>query len=465
MTAVIRGGQVVTPQSTFPGTVVIEGERIAALHAGDWTAAGAVEYDASGCYVIPGAVDPHTHIEMPAGDLGYNADDWESGTAAALLGGTTTVIDMVTPEPGQPLPDALEGWRRRAARRSLCDYSFHMGIVDGSAERLEEMGTVVASGVPSFKIYLAYKGRLQVGDAVAFQILRRAGALGAVVCVHAENGDVIELLVEEARAQGLRHAGMHAATRPPQMEGEATGRILALARLAGTVIYVVHVTCREALAAIRAARAAGQAVFAEVCAHHLVLTDQVYRLPGFAAAPYVLSPPLRSAEDRDALWAALADGTLDCTATDHCPWNLKGQKDRGQDDFARIPNGAGGIEERLCLLWTHGVEAGRWTVEQFVARTATAAARIFGLYPRKGALLPGADADVVVWDPAVARTLGVAGQASRVDHSIYEGMPVRGAPRYVFRRGHLVVREGRLVAAGGGQEVLRPARAHRSAAG
>lgn len=451
MSVLIRGGTVVTPEAVFPGDVRLAGGRIVEVSPRLLDPGGDTMYDATGCYVIPGGIDPHTHLEMPAGELGRNADDWYSGTAAAVLGGTTTVIDMITPERDQTLTAALQDWHDRARRGAVCDYSFHMGIVRVDDAILREMEDVVAAGVPSFKIYLAYKGRIMLEDADAFQVLRRAGEIGALTLVHAENGDVIHFLVEEARSQGLRHAGMHAATRPAVLEGEATGRALALARLAGAPIYIVHVTCREALAAIRFARNHGEPVWAEACAPHLILTDAVYQLPGFAAAPYVLSPPLRSEADREALWEALEDGTLHCTATDHCPWHLKGQKDRGETDFSLIPNGAGGIEERLALLWTWGVEGRGWSLQDFVARTSSHAARIFGLYPRKGCLVPGADADVVVWDPTVSRTLSAATQASRADHCIYEGVTVRGAPRFVFLRGQLAAQEGRLqVDAGAG---------------
>lgn len=440
----------------FAGDVRIEGERIAAVGEGLARPGDAV-LDAGGCFVMPGGIDPHTHIAMPAGEIA-TADDWYSGTAAAAAGGTTCVIDMATQARGGTLAAALAEWQQRAAGRACADYSFHMGIIDPRDEVLAEVPALVAGGIPSFKIYLAYKGRLMVDDGGAFRILRAAAQAGALTLVHAENGEVIEVLAAEARQAGRRDAGVHGCVRPALAEAEATGRALALAELAGAPVYIVHVSCAAALACVRAARAAGRPAYAEACLPHLVLTEREYSRPGFAAAPYVLSPPLRSEADRQALWAGLASGDLDLVATDHCPWLLHGHKDRGRDDFTRIPNGAPGIEERLALLWTLGVAAGRWTPEEFVARTSTRAAQIFGLYPRKGSLLPGADADVLVWDPQPRRILSARTQHSRADHCLYEGMAVQGLPRYVLARGRLVAREGRPVgdAAGWGRQVPRP---------
>ena len=427
MPLIIRGGTVVTETAQFVADVRVEGERITAVGR-DIHLPGDRVLDASGCFVMPGGIDPHTHIEMPAGDLGRTADDWHSGTAAAVEGGTTCVLDMITPEPGGALAAALYDWRRRAAQGALCDYSFHMGVTEARPDIIEEMAAIVAAGVSSFKLYLAYKGRLMVDDGAAFRIMREAGRLGAWTLVHAENGDLIEALTADAVRAGRLDAGAHGATRPPVAEGEATHRAIQLARAAEAPVYIVHVTCREALAPIRRARQNGLPVIGEACAHHLVLTDENQGLP------YVLSPPLRPQADRQALWDAYADGTLSVTATDHCPWNLQGQKERGRDDFTRIPNGAPGIEERMALLWTHGVTTGRWSPSQFVTHTSAEAARIFGL-STKGAVHPGYDADLVIWDPSNRRTLSAATQRSSVDHCLYEGMEVTGQPRYVLVRG------------------------------
>jgi dihydropyrimidinase len=452
----IRGGTVVNAFGRCRADVRLESGRVVAIGA-DVAQPGDEVLDATGCYVMPGGIDPHTHIEMPAGDLGYNADDWYSGTAAAVAGGTTCVLDMITQEPGGTLMAALSDWRRRAQAGAVCNYGFHMGIIDPRPEVLDEMAQVAASGAPSFKLYLAYRGRLMVDDGAAFRIMRAAGRLGALMLVHAENGDVIDVLVGEARAAGRLDAGMHGATRPAAAEGEATHRAIQLARMAEAPVYIVHVSCREALAAVRSARREGQAVWAEACCHHLLLTEQEYERPGFAAAPYVISPPLRGTADVAALWGGLDDGTLDLVATDHCPWNLRGQKERGRHDFAEIPSGAPGVEERLALLWTHGVEAGRWSVEQFVARTSANAARIFGL-ATKGAVLPGYDADLVVWDPANRRNLSVATQHSRADHSIYEGMAVAGQARFTLVQGRVAAQEAQPVCeAGWGQLARRDA--------
>lgn len=440
MATVIRGGTVVTAAGQWEADVRIEGERIVAV--GEKLAQpGDAVVDAAGCCVMPGGIDPHTHLEMPSGDI-VTADDWPAGTAAAAAGGTTCILDMITPDYGGTLAAALAAWQGRAQGRSCIDYGFHMGVIEARPDVLEEMAAMPAAGVPSFKIYLAYKGRLMVDDGAAFRIMQAAGRLGALTLVHAENGDVIDALIADALAAGRREAGVHGSVRPPATEGEATARAIALAAMARAPVYIVHVSCREALAPVARAKAAGQRVWAEVCTHHLVLTDREYRRPGFAAAPYVLSPPLRSETDRAALWDAFDAGHMDVVASDHCPWNLHGHKDRGKDDFSLIPNGAPGIEERMALAWTYGVASGRWTPEQFVARTSTAAARLFGLWPRKGGIHPGADADIVVWDPSVRRTLSVKTQQSRVDHCLYEGIQVEGQPRYVLVRGRIVAQEG-----------------------
>lgn len=452
MGTIIRGGTLVTAGNTLECDLRLDGGRVAAAGSGILQPGDQI-IDAEGCLVMPGGIDPHTHIDMPAGNL-KTVDDWYDATAAALAGGTTCCIDMMTQEPGGKLRWVLEDWNRRAGPRAAMDYSYHMGVIDPRPDVLEEMPQIVAAGIPSFKLYLAYKGRIMVDDAGAYRTMRAAGRAGAWTLVHCENGEVVEILIAEALAAGRTAAGVHGEVRPAAAEAEATGRAIALAQMAGCPVYIVHVTCQGALEHVRRARRAGQQVRAEACAHHLVLTADEYRRPGFAAAPWVLSPPLRSELDQRALWGGLRDGSLDTVATDHCPWHLKGQKDRGRDDFTRIPNGAPGIEERMALLWTYGVAAGSMTPQQFVAYTSTHAAQIFGLYPRKGSLLPGADADVVVWDPQVERKISARTHRTRADHSIYEGMAVRGAPRYVFVRGRPAVWEGELQAEPGWGQFL-----------
>lgn len=454
MGTLIRGGLVVGVQGRQQADVLIEGDKIAFVGTGIGQLGNQV-LDAAGCYVIPGGIDPHTHIEMPAGDLGFTADDWFSGTAAAAAGGTTTVIDMITPDPGGTLRSALADWRERAGLKAVCDYSFHMGVIAARPEVLAEMAEVVQAGIPSFKLYLAYKGRIMVDDGAAFRIMREAGRLGAWTLVHAENGDVIEVLIAEARAAGRLGAGTHGATRPTLAEGEATHRAIQLAALAGGApLYLVHVTCQEALLAVMRAQQAGQKVAAECCTHHLVLTDREYGRTGMAAAPYVLSPPLRGPADVSALWGGLEQGALSVVSSDHCPWNLKGQKDRGAADFSRIPNGGPGVEERMTVLWTHAVASGRWSPEQFVARTSAGAAATFGL-TSKGAVAPGYDADIVVWDPTVQRTLSAQTQTSKVDHSLFEGTSVQGLARYTLVRGKVVAAEGKAVGEAGWGRFLR----------
>lgn len=403
--------------------------------------------DAEGCYVLPGAIDPHTHIELPTGNGGYNADTWFSGTVAAAFGGTTTVIDMITQERGAPLHEALADWHSRARPHAVVDYGFHMGIIDPRPEVLAEIPELVRTGVPSFKLYLGYRGRLMLSDAELFTTMRAVGRAGGLTLVHAENGDVIDTLVAEAVANGETTPRHHALTRPAATEAEATARACHLARLAEAPLYVVHVTCREALEEIAQARRHGQHVLAETCTHYLLFTADDLARPHFEGARWVLSPPLRKDADRLALWDALGAG-IEVVASDHCPWTLA-QKAQGRERFDRIPNGAPGVEERLPFLYTYGVEQGGITLEELVALTSTNPARIFGLYPRKGTIAPGSDADVVVWDPGVQRTWSAAHHRCGSDNTPYEGMAVSGAVRHLLVRGRTVIEDGELAAPAG----------------
>lgn len=455
MATVIAGGTVVTASGRFAADVQVEGERIAALGHG-LRRPGDNVLDAAGCYVLPGGVDPHTHIELPLPGGGANADTWYTGTLAAAWGGTTTVIDMITQERGGSLGAALANWQRRAGPQATVDYGFHMGVIDPRPEVLAEIPDLVRAGVASLKLYLAYRDRLMLTDAEAFAVMQAAAPAGALVAVHAENGDVIAALVAAALARGQTAPCHHAHTRPAGAEAEATHRACRLAALAGARLYVVHVTCREALAEVAAARQRGQAVLAETCTHYLLFTAADLDRPGFAGAGWVLSPALRTAADQEALWQALGAGGLDVVASDHCPWTWA-QREQGRERFDRIPSGIPGVEERLPFLYTYGVAAGRLTLEALVALTATNPARCFGLYPRKGALVPGADADVVVWDPAPRRTWGAAAHHCGADRTPYEGWEVRGAPRHVLVRGRPVIRSGTAAPAPGcGRFLPRP---------
>ena len=439
-TALVRNGRVVTASESFDADLYIDGGKIALVGRGLSLPADTV-IDASGCLVLPGGIDAHTHLDMPAGEL-TSADDFETGPRAAAFGGTTTVIDFATPEPGQSLLAALDTWRRKAEGQAVVDYGFHMALREVGETTLAEMARLTRDeGVTSFKLYLAYPGVLQVDDATFFRALLGARECGALPLVHAENGGVIDVLVRRALARGETAPRHHALTRPPDTEAEATARAIAMAAMAGAPLYVVHLTCAAALAHVTAARDRGLPVHAETCPQYLFLSIADYDRPGFDGAQYVMSPPLREAADQEALWRGLAGGDLQVVATDHCPFTLE-DKARGRDDFSKIPNGAPGIETRMTLLWDGGVRAGRIDAQRFVELTSAAPARIFGLWPRKGTIAVGSDADLVVWDPERETRLSVETLHMRVDYNPYEGRVVRGGPAVVMSRGEVIVDRG-----------------------
>ncbi|MDF2626819.1 MAG: dihydropyrimidinase [Symbiobacteriaceae bacterium] len=443
MATIIAGGTVVTAAGRMLADVKVEGARVTAIGAGLRTAGDEI-IDATGCYVLPGAIDPHTHIELPTGGGQHNADTWHSGTVAAAFGGTTTVIDMITQEKGGTLADALADWRRRAGPAAVVDYGFHMGIIDVSPPVLDEIDLMMREGVTSFKLYTAYRNRLMLDDAHLFAVMRRVAAANGLVLIHAENGDVIDTLVAEAVARGDVAPQFHALTRPAAAEAEATARACRLAELAGARLYVVHVTCREALAEIEAARRRGQPVWAETCTHYLFFTADDLARPDFEGAKWVLSPALRTPEDREVLWTSLTH-SVEVVASDHCPWT-NAQKAKGWERFDLIPNGAPGLEERLPFLYTYGVVEGRLTLEELVAVTSTNPAKIFGLYPRKGTIAPGSDADLVIWDPHINRTWSAKSHHCGSDNTPYEGMWVSGGVRHLLVRGRPVITGGALAA-------------------
>jgi dihydropyrimidinase len=457
-TVLVRNGRIVTASDSYEADVYVDGGRVALVGQGLSLPADTV-LDASGCLVLPGGVDVHTHLAMPAGEI-TSADDFETGTRAAAFGGTTTIVDFATPEPGESLLSALETWRRKAEGRASVDYGFHMAVREVGETTLAEMARLVRDeGVTSFKLYLAYPGVLQVDDAAFFRALLGARECGALTLVHAENGGVIDVLVKRALAGGETAPRYHALTRPPEAEAEATARAIALAAMAGAPLYVVHLSCAAALAHVAAARDQGFPVFAETCPQYLFLSIADYDRPGLEGARYVMSPPLREAADQEALWRGLAGGDLQVVATDHCPFMLA-DKERGRHDFSKIPNGAPGIETRMVLLWDGGVRAGRIDAQRFVALTAAGPARIFGLWPRKGTIAVGSDADLVIWDPERETRLSVETLHMRVDYNPYEGRVVRGGPVVVMSRGDVIVDHGEWKGRSGRGQFLKRLHAH-----
>ncbi len=456
MNTLIRNGTVVTARETFAADVLIEGERIREVRAGIPPGAAGAVIDAAGLYVMPGGVDVHTHLDMPLGRI-RSSDDFETGTRAAAFGGTTTIVDFATQPRGTSMRDALEIWRQKAAGRACIDYGFHMIVTDLGGSGLKDMDELVREGVTSFKLFMAYPDSLMADDATIFRALLQTAQNGALVSMHAENGGVIEVLIARALAEGRTAPVHHALTRPPRAEAEAVHRAIALAEMAGVPVYIVHVSSEDALAEIRRARERGAPVFAETCPQYLLLSIADLERPDFEGAKYVLTPPLRPQEHQAKLWEGLARDHLQAVSTDHCPFHFHGQKTLGKDDFTRIPNGGPGIENRLQLIYHHGVNAGRLTLSRFVEVTATGPARLFGMYPNKGEIAPGSDADLVLWDPNARHTISAKTHHMRVDYSMYEGFEVQGNARTVLSRGEVIVDAGKFLGKPGRGRYLRRA--------
>ncbi len=430
-----------TATDQFVADVLIEGSTIVGI-ARTIPTNGHATIDAAGCYVFPGFIDPHTHLDMPFGGT-TTIDDFASGTAAAALGGTTTIVDFALHQKGDSLANALKTWHAKADGKAVIDYAFHLTVADGRPETLEEIPQMIErEGVNSFKVFMAYKHVLQVDDETIFRVLKAAARFGGLVQVHAENGDVIEVTVKDALAEGNTAPKYHALTRPVELEGEATSRAIRLAEVAGAPLYVVHVSSAMAADAISDGRKRGLPIYGETCPQYLVCDVSDYDRPGFAGANYVMSPPLREKRDQAVLLAKLKNGELHTFGSDHCSFNNCGQKELGRDDFSKIPNGAPTIEDRVSILYEHGVRKGVIGLNAFVALASTNPAKLFGLFPRKGTIAVGSDADMVVWDPSTTRTISASTHHMRADNSIFEGMIVHGSPRYVLSRGRTVVQDG-----------------------
>ncbi|MEE8138032.1 MAG: dihydropyrimidinase [Thermoanaerobaculia bacterium] len=462
MGILIKNGTVVTALDRWVGDVRCHDGRIAELGTGLEAAAGDEVLDASGQFVFPGGVDPHVHMELPVAGT-VSSDDFETGTAAGLAGGTTTIIDFVHPERGQNLLEALAA-RREEAAKAVADYGLHMAVTWWGDETAAWMARCVEQGIPSFKVYMAYKEIVGIEDRELVRVLEAIARTGGLLLVHAEHGDMVELLRDRMAAEGKIEPRFHALSRPPELEGEAASRAAVLAGVSGAALYVVHVTCRETVAALVRARERGWTVYGETCPQYLLLEDSVYDKPDFEGAAYVIAPPIRPRSHQETLWSALKAGILQVVATDHCPFNQEGQKELGRRDFRRIPGGAAGIEHRLSLLYTYGVLEGRLDLQQFVDLVSTRPARLFGLYPRKGSITIGADADLVVWDPEATATISAESHHHRCDRSIYEGFRVKGLASVVIANGRIRWQEGDLmVERGEGRFLARSLGASRQA--
>jgi dihydropyrimidinase len=448
----LRGGRVVAADGEYDADVLIVGETIAAVGAVD-APPGAEVIDASGCLLLPGLIDNHTHLTMPFMGM-WSQDDYDTGTQAAAAGGVTCIVDFAIQSDPESLQGALDEWQGRAAGTAHVDYGFHMAITAATPAAIEDMGAMVDAGVASFKLFMAYKGALMVRDDELAAAMERARDLGALTMVHAENGDLVDLLVTRALGAGNTSAVHHALTRPEIVEAEATGRAARIAEYTGASLFVVHVTCAAAAAEIEAAQQRGAQVSGETCTQYLVNTIDDLRRPGVEGCRYICSPPLRDASNHALLWDYVGRGVLESVSTDHCPFNDE-QKSRGLDDFSLVPNGLPAIQHRLAKLWDEGVLAGHLTPSQLVDRTSTTVARRFGL-ASKGSITPGKDADVVVFDPNAPRAYGVANSFMNVDYDLYEGETASASVRHTFCRGTLVYDQGEIkTAPGHGRYVAR----------
>jgi dihydropyrimidinase len=457
MSVLIKGGRVVTATDTTVADVLVEGERISLIGASLDVEADRV-IDASGSYVLPGAVDPHTHLDMPFGGT-TTIDDVESGHRAAARGGTTSHVDFCIQAPGTSFSESLATWKAKAEGKQLIDMGYHIAVTDlHDGGSLEELASLPAEGITSYKLFMAYKGALMVDDETLFRTMEVAAETGALVMVHAENGDAIDVLVKKALAEGHTEPHWHALTRPPETEGEATNRAIQLARVAGCPLYVVHVSCKEAVEPIMRARDAGWDVWGETCTQYFFVDYTFLERPDFEGAKYVYTPPPRDKANQDVLWNAVRTDVLSAISTDHCAFTWGEQKAMGRDDFSKIPNGGPGLENRLQLIHHFGVREGRISLNRMVELLCTNPAKLFGLYPRKGTIAVGCDADLVVFDPEKSHTITAASQESRSDYNLYEGTEVVGDVETVLLRGNVIVDGGKVVAEPGIGQFVRRAR-------
>jgi dihydropyrimidinase len=457
MSILIKGGRVITAADDYVGDVFVEDERISLIGESLDVEADRV-IDATGKYVLPGGVDPHTHLDMPFGGT-VTIDDVESGQTSAAFGGTTCHVDFVIQPQGQTFGAALDEWKSKADGKQVIDMGYHMAVTDlVEGGTLEELASLPDQGVTSYKLFMAYKGALMVDDETLFRTMQTAAETGALVMVHAENGDAIDVLVKEALAAGQTEPKYHALTRPPETEGEATNRAIQLSRVAGSPLYVVHVSCRESVEPIALAREKGWDIWGETCTQYFFIDYTYLERPDFEGAKFVYTPPPRAKENQDVLWNAVRTDVLSAISTDHCAFLWDGQKTMGRDDFSKIPNGAPGLENRLQMIHEFGVRAGRISLNRMVELLATNPAKLFGLYPRKGTIAVGTDADIVVFDPEKQVTISASTHHSKSDYNIFEGTDVTGTPEIVLLRGKVLVENGALVARPGAGRFVERAR-------
>jgi dihydropyrimidinase len=440
MSTLIKNGRIITAEQDYIADIYIEKDTITTIGA-SLTMQADTTIDAKGKYMIPGGVDVHTHMDMPFGGT-TSSDDFETGTRAAAFGGTTCLIDFAIQSKGTRMRDALDVWWKKGEKATI-DFGLHMIVTDLPEAHLEDMNEMVREGVTSFKLFMAYPNVLMVDDATIFRAMRQTGNNGALICMHAENGGVIDLLVQKALAEGKTAPIYHALTRPTTAESEAVNRAIALAQMAGAPVYIVHVSSADALEKVSEARDKGVPVFAETCPQYLLLSIEDLDRPNFEGAKYVFTPPLREKWHQDKLWEGLKKNTLQVVSTDHCPFCFKEQKEMGRDSFAKIPNGGPGVENRLQLIHHHGVNQKRISLNRWVEIVATTPAKMFGLYPRKGTITVGSDADIVIWDPNKEITISAKSHHMRVDYSMFEGFKVKGDAETVLSRGETIVDKGK----------------------